>query len=234
MSREFVLLKDYYEEGQSLYKKEAITIKPGVTVLVGCNGIGKTTLLHQMRDRLKKQNIPYIEYDNLHEGGKESISEAAFYENFQFMATAMQSSEGENIILNMNKLAMELGQFVKTGMPIEKNPFIKAFKSLNDTEDVKHGILPERWILLDAVDSGMSVDNIVDLKEELFHTIIQYNNDKEIYILISANEYELANGEQCFDVYNGRYTRFKDYEEYRNMILNSRKWKDKRNLERTE
>lgn len=230
MSREFVLLKDYYEEGQSLYKKEAITIKPGVTVLVGCNGIGKTTLLHQMRDRLKKQNIPYIEYDNLHEGGKESISEAAFYENFQFMATAMQSSEGENIILNMNKLAMELGQFVKTGMPIEKNPFIKAFKSLNDTEDVKHGILPERWILLDAVDSGLSVDNIVDVKKYLFETILEHNYGNEIYIVVSANEYEMARGEQCFDVYNGNYVTFENYEEYRNMILESKKWKEERFL----
>ena len=133
MSRKFVLFKDYYEEGESLYRKEAITIKPGVTVLVGCNGIGKTTLLHQLRDRLKKQKIPYVEYDNLYEGGKESISEAAFYENFQFITTAMQSSEGENIILNMNKLASELGQFVKTGIPKEKNPFVKAFKCSYNT-----------------------------------------------------------------------------------------------------
>ena len=53
MSRKFTLIKDYYDEGFNLYKKKTITIKPGVTVLVGCNGIGKTTLLHQIRDRLK-------------------------------------------------------------------------------------------------------------------------------------------------------------------------------------
>lgn len=224
------MFKDYYEEGESLYRKEAITIKPGVTVLVGCNGIGKTTLLHQLRDRLKKQKIPYVEYDNLYEGGKESISEAAFYENFQFITTAMQSSEGENIILNMNKLASELGQFVKTGIPKEKNPFVKAFKSLNDTEDKKQEAFPERWILLDAVDSGLSVDNIVDVKEQLFKTILEYSFGNEIYIVVSANEYEMARGEQCFDVYNGEYVTFENYEEYRNMILESRKWKNERNV----
>lgn len=54
MSRKFALMKDCYEEGFNLYKKKNITIESGVTVLVGCNGIGKTTLLHQIRDRLKK------------------------------------------------------------------------------------------------------------------------------------------------------------------------------------
>lgn len=46
MGRKFQLERDYYEEGLNLYKKKTIEIKPGVTVLVGCNGIGKTTLLH--------------------------------------------------------------------------------------------------------------------------------------------------------------------------------------------
>ena len=56
--------------------------------------------------------------------------------------------------------------------------------------------------MLDAVDSGLSVDNIVDVKEQLFKTILEYNYGNEIYIVISANEYEMARGEQCFDVYN--------------------------------
>ena len=38
----------------------------------------------------------------------------------------------------------------------------------------------------------------------------------------------MANGERCFDVYNGKYITFKDYEEYRNMILKSKKWKEER------
>lgn len=228
MNRKFVLLKDYYDEGENLYKKKVITIKPGVTVLVGCNGIGKTTLLHQISDRLKDQKIPYVEYNNLHEGGKASVSEAIFYENYQFVGIAMRSSEGENIVLNMNKLASELGHFVKTGVHKEKNPFIKAFKKLNDTEDENKEVVSERWILLDAVDSGLSVDNIVDIKEQLFKTILEHNFGNEIYIVISANEYEMARGEQCFDVYNGKYITFKDYENYRNMVLDSKKWKEER------
>lgn len=227
MSREFVMKRDYYEDGIYLYKKKTVAINPGVTVLVGCNGIGKTTFLHQVRYKLKKQNIPYIEYDNLHDGSSNSVSEAGFNEDFGFIATAISSSEGENIILNMNKFASDLRDFIKTGSVIEKNPFAKAFKALNSVVDERKEVVPERWILLDAVDSGLSVENIVDIKE-LFKTILEYNYGNEIYIVVSANEYEMARGEQCFDVYNGKYISYNDYEEYRNMIIKSRDWKDNR------
>ena len=223
MSRKFVLEKDYYGDGVKLYKKKTVTINPGVTVLVGCNGIGKTSFLHQVRDRLKKQSIPCIEYDNLNDGGSNSVDEAGFNEDFTFIATAISSSEGENIILNMNKLASNLGEFVKTGRVKDKNPFSKIFRKEDEDKD----IISERWILLDAVDSGLSVDNIVDIKEYLFKTILKHNYGNDIYI-ISANEYEMARGEQSFDVYNGKYVTFKDYEEYRNMILESKKWKEGR------
>lgn len=228
MSRKFELIKDYYDESVNLYKKKAVTINPGVTILVGCNGIGKTTFLHQVRDRLKKQDIPCIEYDNLHDGGSNSVGEASLIGDFTFISTAISSSEGENIIMNMNKLASDLGYFVRTGKVKEKNPFVKAFKPLNDVEGKNKIAVPERWILLDAVDSGLSVDNIVDIKEYLFKTILEHNYENDIYIIVSANEYEMARGEQCFDIYNGKYIMFKDYEDYRNMILESKKWKDGR------
>lgn len=229
MSRRFVLERDCYEEGINLYKKKTITINPGVTVLVGCNGIGKTTFLHQVRNTLKKQGIPYIKYDNLNDGGKESISKASFYGDYAFISIAMQSSEGENIVLNIRKLALELKQFIKTGTPKEKGKFEEVFKDLsNDAEDKSREVTSERWILLDAVDSGLSVDNIIDIKEHLFKTILKYNYGNEIYIIVSANEYEIARGESCFDVYNGKYVTFKDYEEYRQFIVNSKEWKEQR------
>jgi len=228
MSRKFKLWKDPYDIGFDLWKKRTIEIKPGVTVLVGCNGIGKTTLLNNIEAELKKENIPVTHFDNLSDGGSNARSEKLFLEDFSFLAESMCSSEGENIFLNLCDLAGKLGDFVKTGVNKGKyNPFAEIFKS--DKEDRKGEELSnERWILFDAVDSGLSIDNIVELKEGLFKTIIEYKKDKEIYIIISANEYEMANGEQCFDVYNGKYITFTDYNEYRNMILESKKWKENR------
>lgn len=231
MGRIFTLTRDYYEEGQILYKRKTIEINPGLTILVGCNGIGKTTLLYQIKDNLEKENIPCIKYDNLHDGGSNAVSEAGFYDDFAFIATATQSSEGENIIMNMNKLATRLGGFVKDGIDPKNKRWMQLSRSLaqaNEEAIEESEISNERWILLDAVDSGLSVDNIVDIKEQLFKTILEYNFGNEIYIVVSANEYEMARGEQCFDVYNGKYVEFKDYEEYRNLILDSREWKNKR------
>lgn len=231
MSRKFTLMKDYYEEGCNLYKKKNIIIESGVTVLVGCNGIGKTTLLHQIRDRLKKDDIPYIEFDNLRDGGSKSISEAGFYGNIEFMATAICSSEGENIVMNIGNLATRLGQFVKTGEDPKKKKHSQLVHYLVEIngEDIEEKEIPnERWILLDAVDSGLSVDNVVDIKEQLFKTILDYNYGNDVYIVISANAFEMARGEQCFDVYNGKYIKFSDYEEYRHFVLKSKEWKYRR------
>lgn len=233
MSRKFKLWKDPYDCGFDLWKKRTVEIKSGVTVLVGCNGIGKTTLLNNIESILKKENIPVTHFDNLSDGGSNARSEKAFMEDFSFLAESMCSSEGENIVLNLCDLTGKLGSFVKTGINKGKyNPFAEIFK--DDKEDKKQELSNERWILFDAVDSGLSIDNIVDLKEGLFKTIINHEKDKEIYIVISANEYEMANGEQCFDVYHGKYITFNDYEEYRNMILESKKWKEERKKTRND
>lgn len=228
MSRKIKLWKDPYDCGFNLYKKRTVEIKPGVTVLVGCNGIGKTTLLHNIEDVLKEEKIPVAKFDNLYDGGSNARSEKAFLEDFSFVAESISSSEGENIILNLMDLAGKLGKFIKTGIYKRRyNPFEGIFeKDGSNDKDIE--ISNGRWILFDAVDSGLSVDNIVDLKEGLFKTIIEHEKDNDIYIVVSANEYEMARGEQCLDVYNGKYITFKDYEEYRDLILKSRKWKEER------
>ena len=49
----FKIFKDYYGDG-NLYKKDCIDIEEGLTILVGCNGSGKTTMINQMKDQLRK------------------------------------------------------------------------------------------------------------------------------------------------------------------------------------
>lgn len=167
----------------------------------------------------------------MRDGGSKSASEAGFYGNVEFMATAICSSEGENIVMNMGNLAARLGQFVKTGEDPKKkshNRLAKSIAKING-EDIDEKEIPkERWILLDAVDSGLSVDNVVDIKEQLFKTILEYNYGNDIYIIVSANAYEMARNEQCFDVYNDKYIKFVDYEEYRHFVLKSKGWKHSR------
>lgn len=230
MSRKFKVIKRYYDEDYDLYKKRSITINEGVTVLVGCNGSGKTTLLHQIREQLKKDGIPFVSFDNLHEGGSKAASAASFYGDYGLMGAMMSSSEGEGIVISISRLASTLREFIQTGeSQTERDRFSRSFaKALWGDEEEKKEVPNERWILLDAIDSGLSVDNVVDLKECLFKTILEDDYTGKIFILVSANEFELCRGENCFDVYNGKYVKFSNYEKYRNFILKSREIKDKR------
>lgn len=200
--RKFSIHRNYYGECD-IYERDEIEIKPGVTVLVGCNGAGKTTLITQMMESLKERKIMAIMYDNLQDGGDRALSAAGYNEDFKLMAKLMQSSEGENIVNNVGEFAGRLGKMIR--------------QQPDDSEI---------WIFFDAVDSGMSIDNIVDVKN--FFNLVLKEKGKTVYIVASANEYELARGEQCFDVHSGEYVTFSDYEDFRSFILKSREIKKER------
>ena len=205
MGRKFKLLNNYYDEDFKMFNRTNIEINEGLTVLVGCNGSGKTTFLKQINDILKNNDIPVMFHSNMRNGERELKSKAAFHGDFNIVAKLMMSSEGENIVNVMEEIARNMGYMTRS------NPDAK-----------------ELWFLFDAIDSGLSIDNVIDIKEQLIPTVLEHNSDKNIYFVISTNAYEFARGENCFDVMNGKYVTFKDYEDYRAFILKSSERKGKR------
>lgn len=232
MSRKIKLGKDPYDYGFDLYKKRSVTIKSGLTVLVGCNGSGKSTFLNCIKDTLKKEDILYMEFNNLRDGGYYAKGESLRMGDLSFLASQASGSEGENITLNIARFSGNICEFIKTGTyRTDKNMFVKIFRrAANEKTEEENEKEPsnERWFLFDAIDSGLSIDNVIELKEYLFKQIFDNSDGKEVYIVVSANEYEMANGEQCFDVMEGKYITFKNYDEYKQMILNSRTKKEER------
>ena len=252
--------RDPYENGYSPTKPTKVTFNPGVTVLVGCNGAGKTTMLRNLAEKLNNKHVPYITYDNLKNGGSNSIGEAFFYGKDSLGATLWCSSEGESIIINIGQFATKLSRFIHTGLskstseiiykhrmlnniPIdEADPeyrkerwFRRMFDSEKERNDKRFQNIPdidaipkERWLLFDAVDSGLSIDNIVQFKN-MFKLIFEDSKkaDVETYIIVVANGFEMANGEQCFDVQHGKYLTFPTYEDYKKFILKSSQIKEK-------
>lgn len=222
--------RDPYAEGFSTCRPRQIEINSGLTVLVGCNGAGKSTLLHNIKDELEKAAIPYMFFDNQQDGDHHSLfGEAIENGEFSYIATSMCSSEGENITININRLLSSIKNFLINGKSPEMLRKEKWASFFNDSEQVKKIRSKERWFLLDAIDSGYSIDNVLELKT-LLNCVLQESEKRGLttYILISANEYELANGEQCFDVMNGKYTTFADYNAFRKFILYTRKKKEAR------
>lgn len=207
MTHKFKIIRDWYDNGEKIYNKSSVEIKDGLTVLCGCNGCGKTTLLHQIKNALTKENIPFLHFNNLLDGGNNSVSESLFRGEMDFVAQATCSSEGENINMNIGKFAQKMGAFVRK----------------NQTEK-------EIFFLMDAVDSGLSIDNVIDTKKYLFNIVIEDCESKgiSVYIIVSANEYELARSEQCLDTLNLKYIEFSDYEAFRNYVIKTRKAKNRR------
>lgn len=226
MSRTFTIETKPYDEVR-IFNRKNIEIQPGVTVLVGCNGAGKSTLIHAMQDELKKNNIEYLNYDNLHDGGNRSVSNAMFYDDVRFAASVMCSSEGEAITLNIMNLGENIVYYLKHGKTKRTRLDIMLENIENaDSKKKEETASQERWIFFDAVDSGLSIDNVLDFKEFVLDPIVK--NNSNVYVIISANSFEMVNGEQCLDVYNGQYCTFDNYEEYKKFICKTRERKEKR------
>ena len=199
------LIRKYYDD-HVFFKKSEVEFEPGVTVLVGCNGYGKTTMLECIKAQCRTDNIFFIEFESVGDRQRDR-SAAGFYGDINFLASSFCSSEGEKITMSLGKFAKSLGSFVRN-----------------------HSNVKTLVVTMDALDSGYSIDNVVEAKELLFKTVLEDCESKgiELYIFVTANAYELASGEKCFDPIKGEYIRFDSYEQYRKYVLDTRKTKDRR------
>ena len=117
-----------------------------------------------------------------------------FYEDYGKVATSLSSSEGQKIVIRLNEFAINLGNFIR------KN---------KDEEYI--------FVLIDAIDSGLSIDNIEEVKNLL--NIVKNDCGDNLYIVVSANNYSLVEGEKCIDVKNNKEIMFSDYLEYKKFII---------------
>lgn len=220
------IIKNYYNEDYEIFKTNEINIKPGITVLVGCNGYGKTTFLKNIKQQLEEENIPLMSYGDMEDGRDDALSKAFLIEDFALGSTLLQSSEGEKMMINLGGFFEKIYSFLKTGKDdFHKNPF----KSIFEDEEKETEKSNERFILFDSVDSGTSIDNMIQLLKVLNLIVKDAEKlEKELYIIVTTNAYELARNNKCLDVVNGEYITFEDYEEYRNFVLKTSEEKEKR------
>ena len=211
-TRTFKLHKDYWDCG-NLYTRAEHTFNKGITVLVGCNGSGKSTTLTQIKEQLRSKQEPYFAFDNVTSGGSslyQGLLDGWYSGGVNALCSLVCSSEGEKI---------------------HQNILIKAQSGLGAAiKKAEENGSKELFLLWDAVDSGASIDNIIELKD-FFNTIIKdqkEKNDIDVFVIVSANSYEMANGEACYDISHNKYISFNDYEEYKKFILKSRKFKERR------
>lgn len=188
MQRFIPTWKDPYDAGFELFGPDQITLDEGVTVLVGCNGSGKSTFLKNVEEYLEANKI----------------------------ANIVLKDELTPEVMASDKWIEPIRRFMLTGSTSER------FTS-DDTSD-------ERWILFDSIDYGWSIDNIQDFKNKILEVIKRdaYNLQIHLFIIITANSYEMTIGLPCLDVYSGHLVNFDSYEKYRSFIIKTRHRKDDR------
>lgn len=189
--RQFTVHDDF-----NLYKKHTFTFERGVTCLVGKNGSGKSTLLRSIKRQLEKDGIPYYHYDNYNEGGASAKSKYGFHNKFDLLATAMFSSEGQQIMLNYGETLQRIGGFIR--------------KNLREGKK-------EMYILLDALDSGLDISNIREIRH-VFNLMLEEGRDADIYIIVAANTFEMVKDLPCVAVSTSTHYVFKEYGEFADFI----------------
>lgn len=170
-----------------------LTLNSGLTVLVGPNGAGKTTLLGQLAEYAKENQIPYFMYSNFSDGGHFAMDRYLQVGDVARFSAAMWSSEGEQVALNFGAQLVEMGS--------------KTRKAVEEGKDI--------LLLIDAVDSGASIDRV----RELRNVFSLMSKDANVYIVAAANQYEMVrDGTDCVDVRTGEHLKFHSYDDYADFI----------------
>lgn len=222
--------KDYYIEG-TLYKANKLTLQANdVYCLVGCNGIGKSTVLYQMihdNDNSLKETAydlkdDYNAFSNLFNSKKKNE-----YDEFYILInknTKLCIKDDDSILHNL------FGNFMSTGEQNVNNilPNLpNIIESLNKLEKLEN---KELYVMIDDLDVGVSIDVLIELAKIIDKLELKLKKlNINYYIVITANSYELARRFKCIDVINMKEISFKDYDDYANYVSETRKYKDTRN-----
>jgi energy-coupling factor transporter ATP-binding protein EcfA2 len=204
------LHRDPYDMGRCVFTKNLMReFEPGFTVLVGCNGFGKTTLLSYLRNAYKLRSMrseyEVIDFNNIRETrfGKDI---ALYSGNLDILANLAMSSEGEENAMNLAIKLSRIGTWIR-----------------------KHGD-KDVIILLDAIDSGASVDRIDEAKD-IFKKLVIPDIEKtghECYVIATSNTYAMAKDERCMNPRTGEIVEFSSYDEWEKFIYKTSKTLERR------
>ena len=210
--------KDPYADDRKFYTKKKVVFKSGVTTLIGCNGIGKTTLLHNIKEQLKAKGVPVFLFDNLSdEGGGHAGTNMLS----RVLSGLGDDESGESVELAASLWASSEGECIQNSLIRFANKLIRSFKMYDG--------FGEYWILFDAIDSGLSLDMIEYVKKYLFDVLMKkLPSESDVYIISSSNSYELAEETQMFLIAKMAYADIKSYNTYKKKIHESLDYKEKR------
>lgn len=225
--------KNYYKENDLLYKTNSIELLENkVYVLTGCNGLGKSTLIHQITED-RKTSLKHFAYNLLHDyNGYSRFKHALSIDDDkkQEYDTYYLSINIKSYTDRTNDCFSDIAyNFRSQGEKLLFN-MIPCLQIVNkELNRLKNKTL---YLFLDDLDVGISLDVIEEEKHvvEKFIKKLKENNTKYV-IVIAANNYELTKLGTCIDCITLKPINFKDYDNYKSYVVKTREYKEKRNGE---
>lgn len=154
-------------ERWKLYKNTKLKINPGITILFGKNGSGKTYCLNQIRNKYKDA----LSLDMV----KETANDLIYMDNKDIVKW-INASEGQRIYDNLGYYSKIIGQYVKDCFENKKEPIILV-------DGCDSGVSPDLIKVMkdffNLIDNDIKKSNLIG------------------YIIISSNNYELIKDLDC-------------------------------------
>lgn len=182
-------------------KRKVLTLaKNDITVLVGKNGYGKSSLLQGIEQWAANNKIPHVFWSDKRYGRTEGMDILGFHEDFDWLSRMAFRSEGQTMLTSITRF------------------FISGCSAA--TRNLKSG-QNQIFLLIDQLDSGLDVHQIRYVKRVLRDTIIPDMRDRcklDVYVVMTANSYEMVYGEDCVDPNTRKHMTFNTLDEYAKYI----------------
>lgn len=224
------ITRDPYYEEEYLFENDHLTLTDQVTVFVGPNGYGKTTLVTMLKEALERDgavsfsNNPHarsiaraFELVKADESAKNraSIGFISYDSHADDHTNSISASLVNN---NMQQLLLRRESSEGENNLISlADLFDNAQAVANENPDLEHLI-----IFVDGIDSGLSVDKIDFIVRNLDLKIKQVesqNPDLNVALVFTANHYEMVRNLPTIDPITFETINYSDYEEFRSDMI---------------
>lgn len=224
------ITRDPYYKEEYLFENDHLTLTDQVTVFVGPNGYGKTTLVNMLKEALERDgavsfsNNPHarsiaraFELVKADESAKNraSIGFISYDSHADDHTNSISASLVNN---NMRQLLLRRESSEGENNLISlADLFDNAQAVANENPNLEHLI-----IFVDGIDSGLSVDKIDFIVRSLDLKIKQVesqNPDLNVALVFTANHYEMVRNLPTIDPITFETINYSDYEEFRSDMI---------------
>ena len=226
------IVRDPYYDEDYLFDKDTLTLTDKVTVFVGPNGYGKTTLTKAIKEGLKRQGA-FAFNNNAYQHNLDRGFRSAFAPDSEdteepitigFMAYDSHADDHSNSIssalANDNFMLFALRKESSEG----ENNLYSLTELFNNAGAVakEYPNLEQLVLFVDGIDSGLSVDMLdlivrtLDIKIQQVESL---NPNLEVAIVFTTNNYEMTRSLPTFDTTTFEPVSYDSYEDFRTDML---------------